>query len=66
MDYRLQENRTEAFVRWYAWSLKYDDCDPAVWCTNYLHDRYEHNDEVESWEQRPAGVGLPDDWRIRE
>lgn len=49
MDYRLQENRTEAFVRWYAWSLKYDDCDPAVWCTNYLHDRYEHNDEERIW-----------------
>ena len=43
MDYRLEENRKEAFIRWYAWSLKYDDCDPAVWATNYLNTRYEHN-----------------------
>jgi len=49
MDYRLQQNRREAFIRWYAWSLKYDDCDPAVWCTNYLHTRYEHNDEERIW-----------------
>ncbi len=49
MDYRLAENRREAFIRWYAWSLKYDDCDPAVWCTNYLHKRYEHNDEERIW-----------------
>ena len=49
MDYRLKENRREAFIRWYAWSLKYDDCDPAVWCTNYLHNRYEHNDEERIW-----------------
>lgn len=49
MDYRLQQNRREAFIRWYAWSLKYDDCDPAVWCTNYLHNRYEHNDEERIW-----------------
>ena len=49
MDYRLTENRREAFIRWYAWSLKYDDCDPAVWCTNYLHNRYEHNDEERIW-----------------
>ena len=49
MDYRLKENRREAFIRWYAWSLKYDDCDPAVWATNYLHKRYEHNDEERIW-----------------
>lgn len=49
MDYRLTQNRREAFIRWYAWSLKYDDCDPAVWCTNYLHNRYEHNDEERIW-----------------
>jgi hypothetical protein len=48
-DYRLEQNRREAFIRWYAWSLKYDDCDPAVWATNYLHNRYEHNDEERIW-----------------
>lgn len=49
MDYRLKQNRREAFIRWYAWSLKYNDCDPAVWATNYLNDRYEHNDEERIW-----------------
>lgn len=49
MDYRLKENRREAFIRWYAWSLQYNDCDPAVWCTNYLNKRYEHNDEQRLW-----------------
>ena len=49
MDYRKPENRREAFIRWYAWSLKYDDCDPAVWATNYLNKRYEHNDEQKLW-----------------
>jgi hypothetical protein len=49
MDYRLKENRREAFIRWYAWSLQYNDCDPAVWATNYLNDRYEHNDEERIW-----------------
>lgn len=45
----LQSNRREQFIRWYAWSLKYSDCDPAVWMTNYLHQRYEHNDEERLW-----------------
>lgn len=49
MDYRLKENRRESFIRWYAWSLEYKDCDPTVWLTNYLHKRYEHNDEQKFW-----------------
>jgi hypothetical protein len=49
VDYRLKENRREAFIRWYAWSLKYKDCDPAVWATNYLNQRYQHNDEQRLW-----------------
>ena len=49
MDYRLPQNNREAFIRWYAWSLNYDDCDPAVWATNYLNKRYEHNDEQRLW-----------------
>lgn len=49
MDYREKQNRREAFIRWYAWSLKYDDCDPAVWATNYLNRRYEHNTEQKLW-----------------
>ena len=49
MDYRLKENRREAFIRWYAWSVQHGDCDPAVWATNYLHTRYEHNEEQRLW-----------------
>jgi hypothetical protein len=41
--------RREEFIRWYAWSMKYGDCDPAVWITNYLHKRYEHNSEERLW-----------------
>jgi len=49
MDYRLKQNRKEAFIRWWAWSLKFGDCDPAVWMTNYLNKRYEHNEEERIW-----------------
>ena len=47
VDYR--KNRKEAFIKWYAWSLEYKDCDPAVWMTNYLNDRFEHNSEQRIW-----------------
>jgi hypothetical protein len=43
------KERRESFIRWYAWALKFGDCDPAVWMTNYLHQRYEHNDEERLW-----------------
>lgn len=49
MDYRHPSHRRKAFIRWYAWSLTYHDCDPAVWCTNYLNTRFEHNDEQKLW-----------------
>jgi hypothetical protein len=45
----MNKQRREEFIRWYAWSLKYKDCDPAVWATNYLNNRYEHNDEERIW-----------------
>jgi hypothetical protein len=45
----MKHKNLELFIRWYAWSLKYNDCDPAVWMTNYLHKRYEHNDEERLW-----------------
>jgi hypothetical protein len=49
MDYRLKQNRREAFIRWFVWSLEYKDCDPAVWLANYLNERFEHNDEQKLW-----------------
>jgi hypothetical protein len=48
-DYRLKENRKEAFLYWCYWSLKYKDCDPALWLLNYLFDRFEHNLEQKYW-----------------
>lgn len=45
----MNRQRREEFIRWFAWSLKYKDCDPAVWATNYLNKRYEHNDEERIW-----------------
>ena len=47
LDYRNQTR--EGFIRWYAWSLEYKDCDPSVWMANYLNERYEHNDEQKLW-----------------
>ena len=50
-DYRVKDVavRKEAFIRWFAWSLRYGDCDPAVWMTDYLHQRFEHNREQRLW-----------------
>jgi len=45
----MKTDRREQFIRWYVWSLQYKDCDPAVWLTNYLNKRYEHNDEERIW-----------------
>lgn len=48
-DFRITDNRREAFIVWYAWSVFFHDCDPAVWCTNYLNNRFEHNTEQKYW-----------------
>lgn len=67
MDYRIRKNRREAFIRWYAWSLNYGDCDPAVWATNYLNKRYSHNDEERFWLAWLYGTTyhLPSAWVIK-
>jgi len=49
MNYNEKQNRREAFIKWYAWSLKFGDCDPAVWMTDYLNNRFEHNSEQTIW-----------------
>ena len=66
MDYRLKENRLKAFLRWYAWSLKYKDCDPPIWMLNYLFDRFEHNIEQKLWISWIYGTTyhLPTAWII--
>jgi hypothetical protein len=45
----LTNTSRELFINWYAWSVVYKDCDPSVWLTNYLNERYEHNDEEKIW-----------------
>lgn len=49
VDYRLKENRLEAFIKFYAWQLTFRDCDPALWMMNYLNQRFEHNSEQRLW-----------------
>jgi len=48
-QHSTNKNRHELFIRWYAWSLQHKDCDPAVWMTQYLNERYEHNIEERIW-----------------
>jgi hypothetical protein len=49
VDYRLPDNRREAFKRWWVWQLKTNDCDPAIYMTNYIFDRMQLNDEQKLW-----------------
>jgi hypothetical protein len=49
VDYRLKENRKQAFVKWMVWSMLYEDCDPSLFMTNYLFDRFEVNSEQRLW-----------------
>lgn len=37
------------FKKWYRWSLSIKDCDPAIFMTNYLFRRFEHNREQKLW-----------------
>jgi hypothetical protein len=64
--YRLKENIKEEFIIWYGWSLKNKDCDPAIWLTNYLFDRFEHNLEQKYWIAWIYGTTyhLPTTWII--
>lgn len=65
-DYRLIENRREAFVKWMHWSIHFDDCDPAIFMTNYLFDRFEHNREQKLWISWLYGTTyyLPTSWVV--
>lgn len=49
IDYRLKENRLEAFIKFYTWQLTFKDNDPALWMMNYLNQRFEHNSEQRLW-----------------
>jgi len=49
MDYRQTDNRKEAFINWFGWSLELEDCDSALYMTNYFFDRFEYNREQKYW-----------------
>jgi hypothetical protein len=41
--------RQETFVRWFGRSLEIEDCDSALFMTNYFFDRFEYNKEQRLW-----------------
>lgn len=49
IDYRLPENRREGFIRWYVWSLRTTEVDPALSMLNYIFKRMEFNLEQKYW-----------------
>lgn len=42
-------NNQETFVQWFGQSLEIEDCDPAIFMTNYFFDRFEYNTEQRLW-----------------
>jgi hypothetical protein len=48
MSYPHLKNKQD-FINWYRWSLSINDCDPAIFMTNYLFRRFEHNTEQKLW-----------------
>ena len=47
--FQIDTNRRDLFKDWFIWSIKYKDCDPAIWLTNYIFNRYEFNIEQRYW-----------------
>ena len=43
------ETRKETFVDWFGKSLEIEDCDSALFMTNYFFDRFEYNTEQRLW-----------------
>lgn len=60
------ESLKQDFINWYRWSLSIKDCDPAIFMTNYLFDRFEHNTEQKLWISWIYGTTyyLPTTWVI--
>lgn len=40
---------TEKFIEWFGRSLEIEDCDPALYMSNYFFDRFEYNSEQRLW-----------------
>jgi len=62
----LHSSRVKNFKNWYRWSLSIKDCDPAIFMTNYLFRRFEHNKEQKLWIAWIYGTTyyLPTTWVI--
>lgn len=45
----IKQNRKENFINWFGWSLELEDCDSALFMTNYYFDRFEYNTEQKLW-----------------
>jgi len=62
----LEKKRKLDFINWYRWSLSIKDCDPAIFMTNYLFRRFEHNKEQKLWIAWIYGTTyyLPTTWVI--
>lgn len=45
----VDRDRADAFVKWFGRSLEIDDCDSALFMTNYFFDRFEYNTEQRLW-----------------
>lgn len=62
----MNRNNLQDFKNWYRWSLSIKDCDPAIFMTNYLFDRFEHNTEQKLWIAWIYGTTyyLPTTWII--
>ena len=41
--------REETFIKWFGRSLEINDCDPALYMSNYFFDRFEYNLEQRLW-----------------
>ena len=44
-----REQRKEEFIKWFGNSVLIDDCDPALYMTNYFFRRFEFNKEQKLW-----------------
>ncbi len=66
MTLTISSARKQDFINWFDWSLTIKDCDPAIFMTNYLFDRFEHNTEQKLWISWLYGTTyfLPTTWVI--
>jgi hypothetical protein len=45
----MRQNHVDTFIDWFGRSLEIEDCDSALFMTNYFFDRFEYNSEQRLW-----------------